>query len=47
VPFHGVVPGMEALPIGQINVRVTFGDVWNFCIETLTFEVVGSRGRTM
>jgi hypothetical protein len=38
---------MEALTIGKINVCVTFGDVWNFRIETLTFEVVGSRGRTM
>jgi hypothetical protein len=26
-PFHGVVPGMEALPIGHIDLLVTFGDV--------------------
>jgi hypothetical protein len=44
VPFHGVVPGMEALPIGQINLPVTFGDVRNFHTETLTFEVVGFSG---
>jgi hypothetical protein len=25
VPFHGVVPGMEALPIGQNDLPVTFG----------------------
>jgi hypothetical protein len=41
VPFHGVVPRMEALPIGQIDLPVTFGDVRNFRTETLTFEVVG------
>jgi hypothetical protein len=39
-PFHGVVPGMEALPIGQINLPVTFGDARNFRTETLTFEVL-------
>jgi hypothetical protein len=33
VPFHGV-------PIGQIDLPVTFGDVHNFHTETLTFEVV-------
>jgi hypothetical protein len=41
VPFHGVVRGIEALPLGQIDLPVTFGDVQNFRIETLTFEVVG------
>jgi hypothetical protein len=43
-PFHGVVPGIEALPLGQIDLPVTFGDVRNFCTETLTFEVVGFSG---
>jgi hypothetical protein len=43
-PFHGVVPGMEALPIGQINLPITFGDLQNFRTETLTFEVVGFLG---
>jgi hypothetical protein len=42
--FHGVVPGMEALPIGQIDLPVTFGDLRNFHTETLTFEVVGVSG---
>jgi hypothetical protein len=28
--FHGVVPGIEALPIGQIVLPITFGDVQNF-----------------
>jgi hypothetical protein len=26
-PFHGVVPGIEALPLGQIDLPVMFGDV--------------------
>jgi hypothetical protein len=43
-PFHGVVPGMEVLPIGQIDLPVTFGDLRNFRTETLTFEVVGFSG---
>jgi hypothetical protein len=43
-PFHGVVPGIEALPLGQIDLPVTFGDVRNFLKETVTFEVVGFSG---
>jgi hypothetical protein len=43
-PFHGVIPGMEALPIRQIDLPVTFGDLRNFHTETLTFEVVGFSG---
>jgi hypothetical protein len=35
---------MEALPMGQIDLPVTFGDMQNFRIETLTFEVVGFSG---
>jgi hypothetical protein len=46
-PFHGVVPGIEALPLGQINLPVTFGDVRNFCTETLPSKWWGSWGRTM
>jgi hypothetical protein len=42
--FHGVVPGMEALPIGQIDLPFTFGTLQNFRTETLTFEVVGFPG---
>jgi hypothetical protein len=43
-PFHGVVPRIEALPLGQIDLPATFGDMRNFHIETLTFEVVGFSG---
>jgi hypothetical protein len=35
---------MEALPIAQIDLSVTFGDMRNFRTETLTFEVVGFTG---
>ena len=43
-PFHGVVPGKQAVPLGQIDLSVTFGDQSNYRIETLTFEVVGFPG---
>jgi hypothetical protein len=43
-PFHGVVPRMEALPIGQIDLPITFRDLLNFRTETHTFEVVGFSG---
>ena len=39
-PFHGVIPGMQADPLGQIDLPVTFGDRANFCSKVLTFEVV-------
>jgi hypothetical protein len=40
-PFHGLIPGMEAFLIGQIDLPVTFGDLRNFRTETLTYELVG------
>jgi hypothetical protein len=43
-PFHGVVPGIEALPIRQIDLPIMFGDLRNFRTETLTVEVVGFSG---
>jgi hypothetical protein len=43
-PFHGVVTGIEVLPLRKIDLPVTFGDVRNFRTETLTFEVVGFSG---
>jgi hypothetical protein len=35
---------MEALPIEQIDLPVTCGDLRNFRTETLTFELVGFSG---
>ncbi|KAF8730537.1 hypothetical protein HU200_016953 [Digitaria exilis] len=43
-PFYGVVPGKEAVPLGQITLRVTFGDRENFRTETFCFEVVDFDG---
>jgi hypothetical protein len=43
-PFHGIMPGKQATPLGQIDLPVTFGDRFNFRKETLTFEVVGFHG---
>jgi len=42
--FHGVVPGKEALTVGQIDLPVCFGTAANFRKETLTFKVVEFRG---
>ncbi|XP_034570622.1 uncharacterized protein [Setaria viridis] len=43
-PFHGVIPGAQAYPLGQIDLSVTFGDRANFHMEVLTFEVVDFLG---
>jgi len=39
-PFYGILPGMKAYPVGNIDLPVTFGSKANFRTETLTFEVV-------
>ena len=39
-PFHGVIPGSSAMPLGQIDLPVTFGTEDNFRTENITFEVV-------
>ncbi|XP_039797790.1 uncharacterized protein LOC120662777 [Panicum virgatum] len=43
-PFYGILPGMKAYPIGNIDLPVTFGSKANFRTETLTFEVVDWKG---
>ncbi|XP_034570759.1 uncharacterized protein [Setaria viridis] len=43
-PFHGVIPGMQAYPLGQIDLSVMFGDHANFRMRILTFEVVDFLG---
>ena len=43
-PFHGILPGKQAMPLGQIDLPITFGDPSNYRTETLTFEVVGFPG---
>jgi hypothetical protein len=42
--FHGIVPGKRVLPLGQLDLPVSFGTPSNFQKETLTFMVVGFRG---
>ena len=36
-PFYGILPGMKAYPVGNIDLPVTFGNKNNFHTETLTF----------
>ncbi|XP_066317469.1 uncharacterized protein [Miscanthus floridulus] len=43
-PFHDVILGTQAHPLGQINLPVMFGDQANFCSKVLTFEVVDFLG---
>jgi hypothetical protein len=43
-PFHGVVPGKQAIPPRQIDLPITFGDLANYMMETLTLEVVRFHG---
>jgi hypothetical protein len=38
-PFHGIVPGTAATPIGQISLPVTFEAQKNFRTKTIQFEV--------
>ena len=39
-PFYGILLGMKAYPVGNIDLPVTFGSKTNFRTETLMFEVV-------
>jgi hypothetical protein len=43
-PFYGVVLGKQSIPLGQIHLFVTFGDVSNYNTEMLNFEVVDFSG---
>ena len=43
-PFHGIMPGKQAMPLEKINMPITFGNLTNYRMETLTFEVVGFKG---
>jgi hypothetical protein len=42
--FHQVVPGLQAIPLGQVDLPVTFKGRANFCTETLTFKIVDFHG---
>ena len=43
-PLHGIVPGKQDVPVGQIDLPVTFGTPLNFRRKTLTFEVIDFHG---
>jgi hypothetical protein len=43
-PFHGVVPGRQAIPLGHIDLLFTFGVSANFRTKTPTFEEVRFKG---
>src|SRR5438105_1072907 len=38
-PFHGVIPGTSATPLGMIKLPITFGSRENFWTEDISFEV--------
>ena len=39
-PFHGIVLGRRVMPLGMIDLSVTFGNAVHYQKETLSFEVV-------
>jgi hypothetical protein len=39
-PYYGIMPGKEVVPLGRIQLNITFGQPDNFCKEPLTLEVV-------
>ena len=43
-PFYGILPGMKAYPVGNIELPAMFGSKANFRTETLKFEVVDWKG---
>ncbi|XP_062213689.1 uncharacterized protein LOC133914644 [Phragmites australis] len=42
-PFHGITPNSSTMPLGQVELLVTFGTPDNFRIERLTFNVVNFK----
>ncbi|XP_066381623.1 uncharacterized protein [Miscanthus floridulus] len=43
-PFHSIMLGKQAMPLGKNDLPVTFGNPINYRMETLTFKVVGFHG---
>ncbi|XP_066361167.1 uncharacterized protein [Miscanthus floridulus] len=43
-PFHSMIPRMQAYPLGQIDLPITFSNRANFRSEVLTFKVVDFPG---
>jgi hypothetical protein len=38
-PFHRVIPGLQAIPLGKVDLPVMFGGQTNFRTEMLTFDI--------
>ncbi|XP_066333300.1 uncharacterized protein [Miscanthus floridulus] len=38
-PFHGIMPRKQTMPLGQIDMPITFKDLTNYRMETLTFKL--------
>ncbi|XP_066311668.1 uncharacterized protein [Miscanthus floridulus] len=43
-PFYGIIPRKQAMTLRQIDLPITFGNLTNYRMETLTFEVVRFHG---
>jgi hypothetical protein len=43
-PFHGIVLGRRVMPLGTIDLSVTFSDAVHYQKETLSFEVIDFQG---
>ena len=43
-PFYGILPGMKAYRLGNLDLPVTFDSRTNYRTETLSFEVVDWKG---
>jgi hypothetical protein len=43
-PFHGIVLGRHIMPLGTIDLSMTFSDVVHYQKETLSFEVINFQG---
>ena len=43
-PFHDIAPRRCIMPLGTIDLFVTFGDAAHYRKETLSFEVVDFQG---
>jgi len=43
-PFHDIMPRKQAMPLGLIDLPITFRDSSNYRMETLTFKVVRFHG---
>ena len=43
-PFHRVIPGLQAIPLGQVDLSIMFGGRANFRTKMLPFEIADFPG---